>query len=63
MTPKNLKFPLTWEERRPTLYKGVLIVPHYYDHHKDWKAPENLFPKPYYVKNWDDFGYSWFKNL
>ncbi|NGX26907.1 MAG: tRNA (guanine-N(7)-)-methyltransferase [Chlamydiae bacterium] len=43
MRPKNLKFPFTWEEREPLFYKGILIVPQYYDRHEEWEAPKNLF--------------------
>jgi len=39
MQPKHLKFPYTWEERRPEIYKGVLFIPDYYDKHKEWKFP------------------------
>lgn len=44
MKPKNLKFPFTWEERRPAVHEGVLIVPQHYDRHDEWEVPEGLFP-------------------
>lgn len=43
MKPKNLQFPFTWEERRPALHDGVLIVPRYYDHHDNWIDETGLF--------------------
>jgi len=39
MKPKNLKFPFTWEERRPLFLDRVLFVPQYYDRHHEWKFP------------------------
>lgn len=39
MQPKNLKFPYTWEERRPEMRDGVLFIPDYYDKHKEWPMP------------------------
>ncbi len=45
MRPKHLKFPFIWEERKPMLYEGVLIVPQYYDQHEKWEVPKGLFPK------------------
>ncbi|NGX39928.1 MAG: tRNA (guanine-N(7)-)-methyltransferase [Chlamydiae bacterium] len=38
MRPKDLKFPFKWEERRPALYEGVLIVPQYYNKHDEWEG-------------------------
>jgi tRNA (guanine-N7-)-methyltransferase len=39
MKPKNLKSPLTWEERRPLIQDRVLFVPQYYDRHHEWPFP------------------------
>ncbi len=52
MQPKNLKFPFTWEERKPAFYKGVLIVPQYYDKHEEWRDEEGLFvsEKPIFIE-------------
>ncbi len=45
MKPKDLKFPFTWDERRPLLEGRVLFVPRYYDRHEEWRFPgwEELF--------------------
>lgn len=40
MKPKNLKSPLTWEERRPLIHDGVLFVPQYYQLHQEFPFPE-----------------------
>ena len=45
MRPKNLKFPFTWETRKPAFHEGVLIVPHYYESHDSWQDEEGLFSK------------------
>lgn len=40
MKPKDLKYPHSFEERKPTIHEGVLFIPkHYYLHH-EWKMPE-----------------------
>ncbi len=39
MKPKDLKSPLTWEERRPLIHDGVLFVPQYYQRHHEWVFP------------------------
>jgi len=39
MKPKNLKPPLTWEERRPIIHDGILYVPEYYEKHQEWTFP------------------------
>lgn len=39
MRPKNLKGPLSWEERRPLIYDRILFVPTYYDRHHEWVFP------------------------
>lgn len=39
MKPKNLKSPLTWEERRPLIKDRILFVPQYYDRHDEWSFP------------------------
>ncbi|MGH2612303.1 MAG: tRNA (guanosine(46)-N7)-methyltransferase TrmB, partial [Rhabdochlamydiaceae bacterium] len=39
MQPKYLKFPYTWEERRPEIRDGVFFIPDYYDQHKKWELP------------------------
>ncbi|MBI2743287.1 MAG: tRNA (guanine(46)-N(7))-methyltransferase TrmB [Chlamydiales bacterium] len=36
---KDLKYPFSWEERRPTIHNRVLFVPKHYDQHSDWKFP------------------------
>ncbi len=43
MKPKNLKFPFTWIERKPTFHEGVFIVPQRYEHHQKWEDIEGLF--------------------
>lgn len=40
MKPKNLKCPLTWEERRPLIHDRILFVPRYYHRHHEWLFPE-----------------------
>jgi tRNA (guanine-N7-)-methyltransferase len=45
MRPKNLKFPFTWDNRKPIVHEGVLIVPHYYTSHGEWKDELGLFSK------------------
>jgi len=44
MKPKNLKFPFSWDERRPAVHEGVLIVPQYYEEHGLWQPSEEFFP-------------------
>ncbi|MBS0621202.1 MAG: tRNA (guanosine(46)-N7)-methyltransferase TrmB [Verrucomicrobia bacterium] len=39
MKPKDLKSPLTWEERRPIIADRVLYVPTYYHKHHEWQFP------------------------
>lgn len=39
MKPKNLKFPFSWEERRPLFANRVLFVPEYYDRHQEFQFP------------------------
>jgi tRNA (guanine-N7-)-methyltransferase len=39
MKPKNLKPPLTWEQRRPLIHDRILFVPQYYDQHHEWSFP------------------------
>lgn len=50
MKPKDLKFPHTWDERKPALHERVLFVPRHYQDHKQWKMPAwedpLLFGKP-----------------
>jgi len=43
--PKDLKFPFSWEKRRPHLEDRVLFVPDYYTLHSAWKFPswEEIF--------------------
>lgn len=45
MKPKDLKFPFSWEERRPLLQDGVFYVPHYYFAHdaKDFPKLQTFF--------------------
>lgn len=47
MKPKDLKSPLTWEERRPLIHDGVLFVPQYYQRHHEWTFPgwSNVFER------------------
>ena len=40
MQPKHLKFPYTWNERRPEIRDGVFFIPDYYDKHKEWQLPK-----------------------
>lgn len=45
MKPKDLRCPVSWDERRPVMHEGVLFIPPYYDRHAEWgKIPriENL---------------------
>ncbi len=39
MKPKDLKFPFTWEERKPLIFDKVLFVPKFYDGHGQWSFP------------------------
>ncbi len=39
MKPKDLKSPLTWEQRRPLIHDRILFVPQYYDRHREWSFP------------------------
>lgn len=43
--PVNLKYPYTWEERRPKIYEDVLFIPDHYDKHKEFTFPawEEIF--------------------
>ncbi len=43
MRPKDLKFPYTWEERKPAFYKGVFIVPQHYEDHHLWSDDQKIF--------------------
>lgn len=45
MIIKKLKFPYTWEERRPQIEQGVLFIPDHYDQHTEWTLPawETIF--------------------
>ena len=43
MRPKNLKFPFSWQERKPVLHEGVFIVPQGFEHHHLWKDEECIF--------------------
>lgn len=36
MRPKDLKFPFTWDQRKPVLHEGVLIVPKHFEKHEDF---------------------------
>lgn len=36
MKPKDLKFPFSWDERKPVIVENVLFVPQYYMNHRDW---------------------------
>lgn len=36
MKPKNLRFPYSWEERKPLLQDQVLFIPNYYFDHNIW---------------------------
>ncbi|MBP9842063.1 MAG: tRNA (guanosine(46)-N7)-methyltransferase TrmB [Simkaniaceae bacterium] len=38
MKPKDLKFPHSWEERRPCLMEGILFVPKHFEHEM-WTGP------------------------
>jgi len=50
MKPKNLKFPFTWNERKPILHEGVFIVPHFYFFHHEWKDERNLFSSDLHIE-------------
>jgi tRNA (guanine-N7-)-methyltransferase len=50
MKPKNLKFPFTWDERKPILHEGVFIVPHFYFQHHEWKDEQNLFSNRLHIE-------------
>jgi tRNA (guanine-N7-)-methyltransferase len=36
MKPKDLKFPFSWEQRKPELFENILFVPQHYVNHRDW---------------------------
>ncbi len=36
MKPKDLKFPFSWDERRPLIFENILFVPQYYMNHREW---------------------------
>ncbi|MDR2539672.1 MAG: tRNA (guanine(46)-N(7))-methyltransferase TrmB [Chlamydiales bacterium] len=36
MKPKDLKFPFSWDERRPLIFENILFVPQYYENHRKW---------------------------
>ncbi|GAB4185032.1 MAG: tRNA (guanosine(46)-N7)-methyltransferase TrmB [Simkaniaceae bacterium] len=40
MKPKDLKFPFSWEERKPFLQEKILYIPNYYFQHEVWNMPE-----------------------
>lgn len=44
MKPKNLKFPFSWQERKPAFYEGVLLVPKHFDRHEEFDF-SHLFPR------------------
>lgn len=50
MKPTDLKWPSTWEERKPWVHQRVLFVPNYYDRHGEWASPgwedPSLFNRP-----------------
>lgn len=51
MKPKELKFPYTWEERRPNLGDQILFVPLHYFAHDEWvKRPFFDNNNPVYVE-------------
>ena len=39
MKPKDLKFPYSWEMRKPLLEKGVFYIPQYYSKHHHFHFP------------------------
>ncbi len=40
MKPKDLRFPYSWEERKPLLQDNILFIPHYYFCHENWTMPQ-----------------------
>lgn len=36
MKPKDLKFPFSWDERKPIIFENILFVPQYYMNHREW---------------------------
>jgi tRNA (guanine-N7-)-methyltransferase len=36
MKPEDLKYPFSWEERRPLLSQRVLFIPRHYSDHHEW---------------------------
>lgn len=36
MKPKDLKFPFSWDERKPIIFENILFVPQYYANHQEW---------------------------
>jgi tRNA (guanine-N7-)-methyltransferase len=36
---KDLRYPFSWEERKPAIHQGVLFVPKYFGHHHEWNFP------------------------
>jgi tRNA (guanine-N7-)-methyltransferase len=51
MKPKDLKFPFTWEERKPFLGDKIFFIPNYYDNHNAYSFPlwRNIFGNDYPV--------------
>ena len=43
MKPKNLKYPFSWEERKPTIFDRVFFVPEYFHDYQSFSFP-----------NWND---------
>lgn len=43
MKPKNLRFPYTWEDRRPLIKDNILYIPDYYFNHQNWIKEEGLW--------------------
>lgn len=51
MRPKNLKYPFSWEQRKPIFYEGVLFVPKYYEKHKDYCLQSVIkFKGPFFIE-------------
>ena len=50
MKPKNLRFPYSWENRRPLLQDNVLYIPNYYFNHENWITEQGSW-KPFPNKN------------
>lgn len=45
MTSQELRYPHSFEERKPALHEGVLFVPKHYYQHQEWPMPTLASPE------------------